>query len=189
MPRYLIVGAILFYPAVGFAFLDFIGDQAKKAVEVAAYTDAVVDLSGEIATDDDVKVGAQDIRRRSEAMRATSSNLRYVSRSTRSVLNGPDWSSRRLETNIRSTTDYIRRVKRLVARAALLGTDGVTAFNTTETNVALNEIQKNQQTLILQNEDAKLREIERESEDRKQWAEFSDRQRRIRKTEAGHGKL
>jgi hypothetical protein len=40
----------------------------------------------------------------------------------------------------------------------------------------------------LQNEDARLRQIEKESEESRQWAEFSDRQRRIRKSETVNGK-
>lgn len=172
-----------------FAFLDFIGEQAKKATEVAAYADAASELSEELVPDENIQNGARDVQRRSEAVRKESANLRYVSRSTQTVLNGPDWSSRRLETNIRSTTDYIRRFKRLIGRIAILGNEGAIALNTTETNVALNEVQRNQQTLILQNEDSKLRQLEKENEEHRQWADFSDRQRRIRKSESVNGKL
>lgn len=186
MPFFVIV---FLFSSTSFAFLDFLGEQAKKATEVAAYADAVSELSQELAPDEDIKTGAKDIQRRSEAVRKESANLRYVSRSTQSVLNGPDWSSRRLESNIRSTTDYIRRFKRLIGHIAILGNEGAIALNTTETNVALNEVQRNQQTLILQNEDARLRQLEKESEDSRQWAEFSDRQRRIRNSETVNGKL
>jgi hypothetical protein len=180
---------VLFFPQSGFALLDFVGEQAKKATEVAAYADAVADLSSELSPDEDLKTGAVDIRKHSDAAMAQSSKLRYLSRTTKSVLSGPEWSSRRLETNIRSTTEYVRRVKRLAGRVAILGTEGAVALNTTETNLALNEVQKNQQTLILQNEDAKLREIEREQEQARQWNEFSDRQRKIRRNEVTSGKL
>lgn len=186
MPLFVV---FFFFSSTSFAFLDFLGEQAKKATEVAAYADAVSELSHELAPDEDIKTGAKDIQRRSEAVRRESANLRYVSRSTKSVLNGPDWSSSRLETNIRSTTDYIRRFKRLIGRIAILGNEGAIALNTTETNVALNEVQRNQQTLILQNEDTRLRQLEKESEDARQWAEFSERQRRIRKSETVSGKL
>lgn len=186
MPVFIV---ILLFPAASMAFLDFIGEQAKKATEVAAYADAVSELSEELIPDESIQNGAKDIQRRSEAVRKESSNLRYVSRSTKSILNGPEWSSRRLENNIRSTTDYVRRFKLLIGRIAILGNEGAIALNTTETNVALNEVQQNQQTLILQNEDARLRELEKESEESRQWAEFSERQRRIRKSEAVSGKL
>lgn len=172
-----------------YAFLDFVGEQAKKAVELAAYVDAAAELVGEVAPDKDLENGAKDIQRRSEALRAEASNVRYLSRSTQTVLKGPDWSSRRLETNIRSTTDYIRRLKSLLVRAAALGTDGAIALNTTETNVALNEVQKNQQTMIMQNADMQLREMEREHEEGKQWATFSEQQKKIRNSEANRGKL
>lgn len=180
---------VLLFSVKSYAFLDFIGDQAKKAVELAAYVDAAAELSTEIAPDRDLENGAKDIQKRAEVLRSESSNARYLSRTTQSVLKGPDWSSRRLETNIRSTTDYIRRLKRLLVRAAALGTDGAVALNTTETNVALNEVQKNQQALIMQNADSQLREMEREHEDARQWSVFSESQRKIRNQEATNGKL
>lgn len=180
---------ILLFSAPSYAFLDFIGDQAKKAVEVAAYVDAAAELATEVAPDKDLEDGAKDIQKRAEILRSESSNVRYLSRSTQAILKGPDWSSRRLETNIRATTDYIRRLKRLLVRAAVLGTDGAVALNTTETNVALNEVQKNQQAMIMQNADAQLREIEKEQEEARQWSAFSAQQRRFRNREVGSGKL
>ena len=172
-----------------YAFLDFIGDQAKEAIEIATYVDAAADLANEISPDKDLENGAKDIQKRAEILRSESANARYVSRSTQAILKGPDWSSRRLETNIRSTTDYVRRLKRLLARAVALGTDGTVALNTTETNVALNEVQKNQQAMIMQNADQQLRDMEKEQEESRQWTMFSDRQRKIRKSEAINGKL
>ena len=172
-----------------FAFLDFIGEQAKKAVEVAAYVDAASELASEVSPDKDLENGAKDLQKRSEALRSEASNIRYLSRSTQTILKGPDWSSKRLETSIRSTTDYIRRLKRLLVRAAALGTDGAVALNTTETNVALNEVQKNQQAMIMQNADAQLRDMEREHEESRQWTAFSQQQRKLRNIEADRGKL
>ncbi len=182
-----IVTVLFSVPSYG--FLDFLGEQTKKAAETAAYADAVAELAGELSPDSEVSAGAKDIQKRSDRLRSESSNLYYLSQSTKNVLSGPNWSSKRLESNIRNTTDYVRRVKRLIARIAILGTDGATALNTTETNVALNEVQKNQQAMLLQNEDAKLRQIEKEQEESKQWEEFSDRQRRQRKKEVVHGQL
>ncbi len=182
-----IVTVLFSVPSYG--FLDFLGEQAKKAAETAAYADAVAELAGELSPDSEVSAGAKDIQKRSDRLRSESSNLYYLSQSTKNVLSGPNWSSKRLESNIRNTTDYVRRVKRLIARIAILGTDGATALNTTETNVALNEVQKNQQAMLLQNEDAKLRQLEKEQEEGKQWEEFSDRQRRQRKKEVVHGQL
>lgn len=172
-----------------YAFLDFIGDQAKKAVEVAAYIDAAAELSNEIAPDKDIEEAAQDIKRRTESVRNEASTAKSISNSTQALIKGPDWSSKRLETNIRSTTDYIRRLKSLLVRAAVLGNEGTIALNTTETNVALNEVQKNQQTLILQNTNRDLREIEKEQEEFKQWKLFSSTQRKIRNSESQNGKL
>jgi len=176
----LVFFVVLFFCSSSYSFLDFVGEQAKKAVELAAYVDAAAELSSEVAPDKDLEDGAKDIQKRAEILRSESSHARYLSRSTQSVLKGPDWSSKRLETNIKATTQYIRRLKSLLARAAALGTEGAIALNTTETNVALNEVQKNQQTMIMQNADTQLRSIEKENEEVRQWSEFSERQRQIR---------
>lgn len=186
MPLFIV---IFLLPMQSYGFLDFLGEQAKKAAEAAAYADAVSELAGEIAPDGTIKEGADDIKKRAEKLRSEASELRYLTRTSQQVLLGPDWSSKRLETNIRNTTDYVRKLKRLIARIALLGTDGATALNTTETNVALNEVQKNQQALLLQNEDSKIRALEKEHEESKQWAEFSASQRKIRNKEVKSGKF
>ncbi len=186
MPLFVVV---FLFSVPSHAFLDFLGEQAKKAVEVAAYVDAAGELAAEVAPDKDLENGAKDIQRRADILRSDSSNVRYLSRSTQAVLKGPDWSSKRLETNIRATTDYIRRLKRLLIRAAALGTDGAIALNTTETNVALNEVQKNQQAMIIQNADAQLRDMEKEQEEARQWSAFSAQQRKLRNQEVSRGKL
>ena len=146
-------------------------------------------MTAEIAPDHDLELGAKDLQARSEILRAQASNINYLSRTTQQLLKGPDWSSKRIDTNIRSTTDYIRRLKRLVVRAIGLGTDGTVALNTTETNIALNEVQKNQQAMIMQNSDAQLREIEKEQEEGRQWSSFSEQQRKARNTQVNNGKL
>lgn len=172
-----------------FAFLDFIGNQAKQTIEVAAYTDAAVDLALELTPDDDIKEGAQDIKKRSEIIRRRSSEVVSLGTSVKGIMEGPDWTSKRLDTNIRATSNYVKRFKRILLRAAALGSQGTTALNTAETNAALNEVQKNQQAMILQNEDTKLRDLERDYEDAKQWDQFSKNQRRLRSREAYGGKL
>lgn len=180
---------VFLFALPSYGFLDFIGEQTKKAVELTAYVDAVAELTSEISPDQDLENAAKNIQKRADALRSETSNLRYLSQSTQNLLKGPDWSSRRLETNIRSTTDYIRRFKNLIFRAAALGTDGAIALNTTETNIALNEVQKNQQTLIMQNAESQIRDMEREHEEAKQWSAFSLKQRQVRNQEAVNGKL
>lgn len=172
-----------------YAFLDFIGTQAKQAVEVAAYTDAAVDLALELTPDDDIKEGVQNLKKRSEMLRSRSSDVESLGTSVKSIMEGPDWTSKRLDTNIRSTSNYVKRFKKILLKAAALGSQGTTALNTAETNAALNEVQKNQQAMILQNEDKKLRDLEREHEETKQWDQFSKNQRRLRSREVYGGKL
>ncbi len=179
----------LIIPFKSFAFLDFLGEQAKKGAEAAAYVDAVSELIDEVSPTSEISDGANDLNRRAEYLRREASSLKYVSRTSKEVLLGPQWTSKRLETNIRNTTDYARKLKRLIARIAILGTDGATALNTTETNVALNDVQKNQQVLIMQNEARDLREMEKEQELAKSWADFSDNQRKLRQGGSISGKL
>ena len=171
---------LLFLGNRAYAFLDFVGEQAKQAVEVATYIDAAAELAQEISPDKDLEEGARQIRRRAEDLRSSAAQMKSLSEATRAVLKGPDWSSRRLDTNIRATTDYIRRLKRLLSRAVALGMPGTIALNTTETNVALVEVQKNQQALIMQNADRNLRDMEKEREEVSQWSSFSQKQRSIR---------
>lgn len=185
----LIAVIILLFSLNSFAFLDFIGDQTKKAMEVGVYIDSASELVSEMIPDEDLETGAKDIQKRTNKLRSESGNINYLTRSTQTLLKGPEWSSKRIDTNMRSTTDYIRKLKRLIARAAALGNDGVVALNTTETNIALNEVQKNQQALIMQNSDSQLRLIEREHEEAQQWSNFSEQQRKLRNSKVADGKL
>ena len=45
---------IIFLSLQGMAILDFIGEESKKAVEAAAYADAVSELIGEISPDEEL---------------------------------------------------------------------------------------------------------------------------------------
>lgn len=162
------------------AFLDFIGEQTKKAAETAAYTDAVADLASEMSPENELKSGALDLKNRAERLRSEANETRYLTQTTKDLMSGPDWTSKRLETNIRNTTDFVRRLKRLISRIAILGTDGATALNTAETNVALNAIQKNQQSEIMIQQELKISQLERENEEAKVWQQFVMNQRNQR---------
>jgi hypothetical protein len=173
---------LILIPLHSYAFLDFLGGQAAKIAEAMAYTDAVSEVLSEVSNDKTMKEGSDDLKRRTQALNQELLNIEGVSYETKSIFSGPAWSSKRLDANIRSTTDYVRRVKRLLAHVALLGTQGATAFNTAETNMALNEVQKNQQAMILQTEDQRMRNLEKESRETKIWNDFSIKQRNFRQT-------
>lgn len=82
--------------------------------------------------------------------------------------------------NIRSTTSYVNRLKRVILRISALGLDGATAINTFETNTSLVEVIKNQQRSLLlqqQREVAKAKQIE---EDKGNWNNFVKRERSVR---------
>lgn len=170
----------LFYSQQSNAMMDFLGEQAKEASEVAAYTDALIDLAGEITDSESLEENSKEYKKRIGYLKSEISNVSYLSSTSKNLLNGPDWSSHRIDENIKATTNYIKRFKRIIARAAILGTDGATALNTAETNVALNEIQKNQQTIMLQNQDFMLRSLEKEKEEASKWNNFVKNQKEAR---------
>ncbi len=60
---------IFLFPLPSNAFLDFVGEEAKKAIEVSAYADAVAELAAELAPDSDLEQGAIDMRKRYEALK------------------------------------------------------------------------------------------------------------------------
>lgn len=187
MPSQVVI-LLLLIPNSAFAIFDFIGNQAQRAMEISAYVSTASDLVKEVSGNNDVEAGAKDVRKRTEALRKSNETIKHMSETSKSILLGPNWTSKRLDENIRSTTNYVKRIKSIIAKSAMLGTSGLTALNSTESNISLNEIQKNQQTLILQNEDARLRQMERENEEISKWHRFSVNQRNLRENKA-RGKL
>lgn len=171
---------VLILSPKAYAIFDFIGTQVKKGAELGSYADSVKSLSDELNSNSDLDIGLRNIRDRSSRLSAELKNMNDISDSSKNILRGPDWSKNRLDENIRATSDYVSRFKRMVIKIAALGTEGAIALNTTETNVALNEMQKNQQALILQNEDEKLRKLENEIEEKKSWQNFVSNQKAAR---------
>ena len=168
-------------PAMG--FLDFIGEKADDAVKSAAYVDAVAELTNELDESSPINQTAQDLKRRTERLRTQVSEVYYASDDFKSLLEGPDWSSESLEQNIRYTSRYIRRAKRLLVQLGLVGTDVATAMNTAETNSALNEMLKNQQTQILLQKEERIDHLEKELRREKEWQKFIVRERQKRRWE------
>ena len=172
--------AMFFLSRPSHAFLDFIGEKADDAVKSAVYVDAVAELTNELDENSPINERAQDLRRRTQRLKGEVSDVYYAADDFRSLLDGPDWSSASLEQNIRYTSRYIRRAKRLLVRLGLVGTDVATAMNTAETNSALNEMLKNQQTQILLQKEERIDELERELKREKEWKEFIARERQRR---------
>ena len=171
---------ILVWSCSGYAFLDFIAKKAEDVAQAAVYADAVSQLLEEIDDKNDASTELNYLRSELDKIRHETNEVSYVGTDIQRLLKGPDITSQRLDQNIRSTTDYIRRSKRMLLRSMALGTQGATALNTMETNVALNEIQKNQQIQILQIEEQKLAQAQKEHEENKNWGEFISKERAMR---------
>jgi hypothetical protein len=162
------------------AFLDTLAQSAKETAKAAAYTEAVSELANELDDKSPVAAAALDLARRTEKLKTDVTSVYYASEEFKSLLQGPDWSSEHLDENIRYTTRYIRRAKRLFVQLGLLGTDVATAMNTAETNSALNEMLKNQQTQILLQKEHEVDSAEKEVSKEKQWNSFIDQERKNR---------
>jgi hypothetical protein len=162
------------------AILDFLGDSVKDAAEAAAVTGAVTDLIEEIdpnsaPVEENKKVQAENERLQKEVGEA-----KYLDRESRELLKGPDLTSKRLTTNIKATTTFIQRTKKLLSKIGLISPDVTTAVNTAETNSQLNEMQHNQQTLILLQQQQINDQKKKELQERKSWEDFIASERALR---------
>lgn len=178
---------LVLLPFQSFAFLDFMGDQAKKAVEVATVIESVGSIVDDVTPNDEIKSKNEEIQNRAHEIRRKSNQVNSLNREAEYIFKNPQFGSNRIDDNIRTTSNYVRRLKQMIMKMILLGTDGATTLNTIESNMALNEIQKNQQVLILQNEERKVFEAESTIREKDEWNRFFETQRNIRKGVSSHG--
>ncbi len=173
--------ATLFWSPSSLAVLDFIGETAKDTAKAAAYADAVSELANELEDSSEISEAAKSLSERMKALKTTTSEVYYISSEFRSLLDGPDWSSQQLDQNIRYTSRYINRLKRLLVSLGLVGTDVATAMNTAETNGALKEVLRNQQAQLLLQKEDKVDRAEADLNRKKEWDEFIQREQKIRR--------
>ena len=170
-------------PETSFAILDFVGQAAKDAAKSAAYVDAVGELANELTDSSEVSEGARALNERMTKIKTETQNVYFVSTEFKSLLEGPDWSSRQLDQNIRYTSRYVSRLKKLLVTLGMVGTDVATAMNTAETNGALKEVLKNQQAQLLMQKEDKVERMESEMNEKKTWDEFISNERSTRSGE------
>jgi hypothetical protein len=171
---------MLLLPIKSYAVFDFIADQAADIAKVSAYTSAVTDLLDEVDPHSPSAEYSKSVKNQADALERSHSEMGHTSREIEFILKGEEFSGRQLDQSIRATTNYIKRVKALLAKAAFLGPDGITAVNTAETNKTLIDIQKNQEILVLQNSQRNLSETEKHVMERRSWREFDQEQRALR---------
>jgi hypothetical protein len=191
--RFLCVAILLTSSANAFGIYDSVLEHAKELREIAAVSVAAGDLVAELGGDDGSLLKELEyIERESQALATELSEMDYLSEEGKALLGGPNMAAKRLATNLRRLTNYTRRVKSFVAKMAILGENGSLVLSGIETNISLNEIQKNQQALIAQQERMNLlkkRQYLEEEKERHRWEKFSSEQRRIRQGYMGksHG--
>jgi hypothetical protein len=163
------------------AFTDFMMKKADDLAKVGVYTDAISELIGEIAPDTNLQRSAVQTRDASRKIHQEAQGLIYVGTDAKSLLLGPDIGSDSLEQNLRSSTEYINKMKSFLAKLALLGTDGVTALSTIQTNQTLEQIRKNQATEMAMNQETQQYQLKKQALEDSKMRSFIIKQRATRK--------
>ncbi len=163
------------------ALMDYLAKKSEDVLKTAMYADAIADLVGEITPDTELEKRAKSTRDLGLKLNQDLNNLYYIGEDTKSVLNGPDLGSESLETNIRASTNYIRKVKRLGLKVAALGTDGFTALNSLQTNDTLEQIRKNQALEIAIVQSHAQKQIVKNAMEEAKMRNFIAKQRSIRR--------
>lgn len=162
------------------AFLDFLVDHVEKIAETSAMIDAASDLLDQVDENNSLSRSLDSVQNSTQVLESDIRELHYLPGEVSTFLNESQWVNGRLDQNIKKTSFFIRQGKNLLLKATLLGNDGVTAVNGIQTNVSLNEIQKNQQTLIAQNQQIMTMRLSEKVKEEKSWTDFINTQRAIR---------
>lgn len=186
--KYLVAFLLLFIlqPRTSLAVLDFLASRAEEAAKTSMYMDAVYDLFSEVVPDSSMERVSRELRDENQKLSSEMYDLHFLGEDIKGLLDGPDVVGPRLDENLRSTTNYLRRGKRVAMQLALLGSNGLTAMNGLQTNATLLEIQKNQATLIAQNQKKEIYQARQEIKDSRDWQNFVKKQRNYRNATLYH---
>ena len=165
-----------------FAFFDWAIQKSEDLAKGVVYLDAVSELIEAATPDPEMAEATKDLSKDTRLLRAHARDLSYLSQDTRSLLEGPDWKSSRLDRNLRETTRYINRTKALASKIAVLGTQGVTAISAIETNDKLEEIRKGQAAQFALDASYQQLMMKKEIEESLKWESFIDGQRSLRRS-------
>lgn len=181
MPKYLVFIFLILSSSNCYAFMDFISKKSEDLAKTGLYADAVEDLLTEVTPDTDLQRVAQENQIRTSKITNDAQNLAYLSDDTKSILEGPNLGHESLDENIRASSNYVRKIKSLVAKLAVLGTDGFTALNTLQTNQTLEQIRKNQAIEIALAQQYNQRKNTKDAVEDSKMRGFILQQRAIRK--------
>lgn len=165
-----------------FAFFDWAAQKTEDVAKGVVYLDAVSELIEAATPDTEMAEATKGLSKETSKLREQARDLSYLSQDTRSLLEGPDWKSSRLDRNLRQTTRYINRTKALAAKISVLGTQGVTAIGAIETNDKLEEIRKGQAAQFALDASYQQLIMKKEVEESLKWESFINSQRSLRQS-------
>ncbi len=87
--------------------------RSEDLLKTAIYGDTIAELIKEVAPESGLEKSAHNGRLHASKLSQEAQNLYYIGEDTRSILSGPDIGSDSLEQNIKSTTNYINKLKSL----------------------------------------------------------------------------
>lgn len=162
------------------AFLDSIAESAKDLAEAAAVSGAVTEMIDEIDPDSAPVEENRRVQEDYQRIQQEINQAKYLDNESKEIMRGPNLTSKRLSANIKFTTQFIRRTKRLLTTVGLISPEVTTAVNTAQTNTQMNEVLQNQQTMILLQQQQINEQKQKELAERKSWEDFISSQRAIR---------
>lgn len=188
MFKFIVFLNILFVVLDAHAFLDYSAALAADMAKTSMYVDAINDLTKEVVPDSELAQSAKESRDQAIEYHQEAQNLIYVGKDASSVLSGPDFSDKNLETNLRATTSYIQKLKNLGLKMSLLGTNGFTAFSALQANETLEQIRRNQAADLAFSKQYTQSKMKKEALEDSKMRSFIIEQRALRKASIGQTK-
>ena len=157
-------------------------DEAKKVGQAVGYVDAVSDLLEQFRGTDDATIALREVQGQAQRFKTMFNETIYVGREYEALTKGPKWHKKNLEQDIRSTTQYVKRLNRFVAKAALLGSEWSAVLGIHEVNNGVQKLTSLQRQIFAQQTMRHLDEKAIELKEKKQWEALIERER-IRRQE------
>jgi hypothetical protein len=162
-----------------YGVLDFAAKKADDIAKSAAYSGAIIDLISSIDDDSSILDSTRNVDNEIKKLEQNISRISSDQEKASFILSGPNWKSKSLLQNVRNTTSYIHRLKRILSSSST-GVDAATALNTFETNVSLNDVIKNQERQILIYQQLILKDEKRQQQEHESWDKFILREEKLR---------
>lgn len=132
------------YPLTSWALFDEILGAADKAAEIGALADATKELLKDVDSGstseplDELGREADKFNQELLKLEKKARNLEWAKSEIKELRKGPDYSHQTLLESIKRTSDYLRRVKKLLASLAAFP-KASSAYSQAETTIALQD--------------------------------------------------